>query len=600
VQPRLPAPLEVTVQGEKPPPSVSSLTRAEARQIPGAFGDPFRAVEVLPGVTPIASGLPFFYVRGAPPGNVGYFLDGVRVPYLFHVVVGPSVVNPAMVEKVDLYSGGYPAQFGRYAGAIVTAETTAPRDDWHGEGNLRVFDAGAMVEGGFAGGRGTALVGARYSYTAALFSLLSPSIKLDYRDYQARVTFDLTPRDRIGLFAFGAYDLLEQVQDGAKDIVFGSEFYRVDVRYDRRLGDAGRLRWAVTGGFDQADVGGVVERKARDVLFGTRVELFQPVDPALTVRAGVDAQFDHDSADQARWADPDDPATKTFDGLFPPRADVALGAWGDVVWKMIRHVELTPGARVDLFRSSGVSALSADGRLALSAEVDPRIRLLHAVGLAHQPPSFIVPLPGLAPATLRGGLQTSVQSSAGVEVDWPGVATATVTLFDDVFLNMSDTLSTQTTTTLPPDVRSLGSAQGMEVYVRRRLTRRLGGFVSYTLSRSTRKEGAATFPSAFDRTHVLNTALAYDLGLGFRAGARFTFYTGAPTLAAQGIHLSSPQRDPSFYRIDLRVEKRWPLGASRWLSIVAEGLNVTLHKEVIGGQEVGPIWIPSLGLEGGI
>src|SRR5262249_22306106 len=152
------------------------------------------------------------YVRGAPPGNIGYFLDGVRVPYLYHVAIGPSIVNPAMVDKVDLHPGGYPAQYGRYAGAIVTAETTAPRSDWHGEGNLRVFDAGAVVEGGFAGGRGTVLVGGRYAYTAALFSLLSPSTKLDYRDYQARITFDLTPRDRIGVFAFGSYDLLENVK----------------------------------------------------------------------------------------------------------------------------------------------------------------------------------------------------------------------------------------------------------------------------------------------------------------------------------------------------------------------------------------------------
>ncbi|HTJ82972.1 MAG TPA: hypothetical protein VL400_14730, partial [Polyangiaceae bacterium] len=62
------SPLDVTVAGVKKPPSVSSLTRAEVRALPGAFGDPFRAIEILPGVTPIVSGLPFFYVRGAPPG----------------------------------------------------------------------------------------------------------------------------------------------------------------------------------------------------------------------------------------------------------------------------------------------------------------------------------------------------------------------------------------------------------------------------------------------------------------------------------------------------------------------------------------------------
>ena len=60
---------EVLVLGKRSEPNTRTFTRAEVRQLPGAFGDPFRAIEALPGVTPIASGIPFFYVRGAPPGN---------------------------------------------------------------------------------------------------------------------------------------------------------------------------------------------------------------------------------------------------------------------------------------------------------------------------------------------------------------------------------------------------------------------------------------------------------------------------------------------------------------------------------------------------
>src|SRR4051812_37876609 len=80
------APEDVMVRGQRGAPgsdASESLARAEVRQLPGAFGDPFRAVEAMPGMTPVISGLPYFYVRGAPPGNVGYYFDGVRVPYLF-------------------------------------------------------------------------------------------------------------------------------------------------------------------------------------------------------------------------------------------------------------------------------------------------------------------------------------------------------------------------------------------------------------------------------------------------------------------------------------------------------------------------------------
>lgn len=601
-----PRPIEVVVEGQRPPPSVMTMTRTEVRELPGAFGDPFRAIEALPGVTPIASGLPYFYVRGAPPGNVGYFLDGVRVPYLYHVAIGPSVVHPAMVERVDLYSGGYPARYGRYAGAIVAAETTAPRDDLHGEGNVRLFDAGAMMESGWAGGRGTALVGGRYSYTAALISLLAPQVKLDYRDYQARITYDLDEKDRVGLFAFGAYDLLAQEKNGIQSVVFGSEFYRFDARYDRKLPNGGTVRVATTWGFDQTRIS--EQRNAQDVLSGARVELTQPIDRRATVRAGADVQFDRYTADKSRWADPDDPDTHRYDALFPPRTDTALGAWADVVWKPVPRIEVTPGMRVDLYRSGGASAVGVDPRIAMRADVTDKVRLLHAFGVAHQPPSFILPVPGLAVGSLQGGLQTSLQASSGVEVDLPEKTTATVTVFNDVFLNMSDTLGVATGRRREAlsEPRSLGSSYGLEVYVRKRLTSRLGGFVSYTLSRSTRSLDAASFPAAFDRTHVLNAALAFDLGRAWRAGTRLEWYTGAPVFgSASNDGLTPPpapsdaNRDPSFYRVDLRLEKRWKLGGSAWISFVAEMLNATLHKEIVNGEEIGPIAIPSVGAEGG-
>ncbi|MBW2529105.1 MAG: TonB-dependent receptor plug domain-containing protein [Deltaproteobacteria bacterium] len=602
-EPPPPQTIDVFVEGKRFPPSVTSMRRAEVRQLPGAFGDPFRAIEIMPGVTPIVSGLPFFYVRGAPPGNVGYFLDGVRVPYLFHAAAGPSVVHPGIVERVDLYSGGYPARHGRYAGAIVSAETTEPRPDWHGEGVIRLVDAGALVEGGFAGGRGTALLAGRYSYTAALFSLISPEVTLDYRDYQARISYDVTDRDRLSVFAFGAYDYLSQTTNDIETVLFGSEFYRVDGRYDVRLVGGGRLRTAVTWGFDQTKVAD--GRNTRDMLGGTRIELDRPLSDTLTLRGGMDLQLDDYSADPRPYADPDDPDTQAFNALFPPRSDVATGAWMDVVWQLDPRLELTPGVRFDMFYSNGEKAVSADPRLALTVKVTDEVRLLHALGVAHQPPAFIVPVPGLAVASLSGGLQRSLQASSGIEVDLPWDMTASATVFDGVYLNMSDSIGVRPpgddTTQLP---RSLGSAKGLELYLRRSLTKRLGGFISYTLSRTTRSIDGYKFPAAFDRSHVLHSAVGYDFGRGWQAGTRFSLYTGAPVLrppsgAPELYRPSSPPRDPPFYRLDFRLEKKWRIADTGWISFVVEMLNATLNTETVNDNVVGPVTIPSLGVEGG-
>ena len=596
---------EVTVRVRRPAPGATSLGRAEVRQLPGAFGDPFRAIESLPGVTPIVSGLPFFYVRGAPPGNVGYFLDGVRVPYLFHVGAGPSVIHPGMVESVDLYPGGYPARYGRFAGGIVAAETTKPRSDLHGEGNIRIFDVGALVEGGFAGGKGTALVAGRYSYTAAILSLIAKDTQLDYRDYEARATYDLGENDRVSLLTFGSYDLVGQTQAGIDNVLFASEFYRLDLRYDHRFGPNTTARVAVTGGFEQTRIPNQ-PRNSKDTMGSARFELEHVANAHVRLRAGGDVTRDGYSSDTRPYSDPDDPTTKKFNALFPPRNDVAAGLRADVqldlgIW------ELVPGVRFDLFSSGPTSKIAVDPRIASRLRVAKLVHVIHTFGLAHQPPSFLVPVPGLAVGNLKGGLQQSIQTSAGVEVDLPEATTATLTVFDNVFQNMSDTLGVSQGDPVDSafnEPRSLGSAVGMEVYVKRKLTKRFGGYVAYTLSRSTREVGREKFLSAFDRTHVGNVAAAYDLGRSWRVGARFTLYTGTPVVPPGGNALIppprslSPDRDPTFYRVDLRLEKRWNLTKTAWLSFVAEVFNTTLRKEVLQGREIGPVTIPSIGLEG--
>ena len=598
--------IEIEVRGAKLAPAVVSLSRGEVRQLPGAFGDPFRAIDALPGVTPIVSGLPFFYVRGAPPGNVGYFLDGVRVPYLYHVGLGPSIVHPALVSRVDLYRGGYPARYGRYAGGIVSGETNDPQREAHGEGNIRLFDAGAMVEVPFAGGRGSVLLGGRYSYTAAVVSLLSPSTTLAYHDYQARVTYEVTPRDRLTAFSFGSYDLVGQTQNDILNVLFGSEFYRTDFRWEHQFDDGGVLKSGVVLGFDQTRIGD--QRNSQDKMLGLRSELDHPLGKGALWRTGVDATLDGFSADKRTFADPEDPTTIQFNDLFPPRVDQAAGIWTDVVWNATDRIELTPGARVDIYGSSGASAVAFDPRISARFKITDRLRVVHAYGVAHQPPSFIVPIPGLTPGKLQGGLQSAWQTSAGVELDLPGDVDLTATLFHNAFFKMNDVLglSAASGRDVALDQRANGEAEGFELLVHRSLTRRLGGVLSYTLSRSTRTFDGHTFPSAFDRTHVGSLALAYDLGKRWRAGTRFVFYTGVPTMtripgAAAPIPDAHPPRDPAFYRIDLRLEKRWQLslGKRTWISLVLEVMNATLHKETFGATEIGPVTIPSIGVEAG-
>jgi hypothetical protein len=618
-------PLEVTVRGERPPPGATRMTRAEVEQLPGALGDPFRAVEAMPGVTPAISGLPYFYVRGAPPGNVGYLVDGIRVPLLFHAFLGPSVLHPATLDDVVLYRGAYPAKYGRYAGAVIAADTYTPPDRLTGEGNVRLYDAGGLLSTPFAGTQGKVSVAGRYSYTGLIISQLS-SVTLGYWDYQLLADYDLGPKDTLSIFTFGAYDFLgsstmetdnpDDVADLNEDAGTATEFHRVSLRYDHRTAETGRLRWAATVGQDRL-IG--VLGSVRERLVSTRAELDHPLSAGVTLHTGGDFELHRYKLE----LDTQILNYYEFLELFPSRDDINVGSWLEAEIRPLTWVTVTPGIRVDLFRSLDQQAVGVDPRVTARFALTRNVRIEHALGVAHQPPGFLPGLPTAQMARIRGGLQTSIQASSGVEVDLPRDLTASVSVFDQIMLNLSDPLGISRKYSTDLDLvnrRALGSSYGLEFQLQRPLTKRLGGFLAYTLSRSTRSYRNVSSLAAFDRTHVLQGALALDLGRHWRLGTRAVLLSGVPTettapaLRTETGLSAAPRfggdRATPFFRVDLRGEKRWLLGKRSWIALTAELLNATFGHEVVGRKctttstgticresGVGPLTIPSLGLE---
>ncbi len=630
-QPSAP-PREILVVGQREPLKLT-LGRAEVHDMPGAFGDPYRAIEGLPGVVPIVSGLPYFYVRGAPPGNVGYYFDGIPVPYLYHFAAGPSVLQPAFVDHVDLYPGAYPARYGRFAGAIVAGEMAPPSYRFRGEASIRLVDSGVTIEAPFAAGRGSAMLGGRFSYTAAALSLIQPDVSLSYWDYQGRIRYDLDPKNSVELLAFGAGDFLSNedteyrstsTPDGGtmfstvrrENTIVDVNFHRLDLRWDHRL-EQGNWRNALMLGLDRTggDQGNVA---VKNRMIGARSEFRRALDQGLLLRGGGDLLFESLSQQVDEGSNGDvssigsNPNDDSRDfGFNAARRDLTGGVWTDLVWTLSPKLEVTPGVRADLFISGGAVALAVDPRISARFSLSKKLSLTHGFALVHQAPSFVVPVPGFKPS-LKGGLQTALQSSSTVAYTLPAGFESSVGVFQNAFFNMTDLISLaqlqNTTDTNEKDFRATGHAYGLELMLRRSLARNVGGFVSYTLSRSTRSDGNLEGPATTDRTHVLNVALSGNLGRNWRLGGRWLFYSGIPAHVAYIQAAQSPPRTPPFWRLDFKLQKRWYIKRpDAWWGVVFEVLNTTLNKEVLNGncdaftckyESIGPVTIPSIGAEG--
>jgi len=597
-----PAPTEIRVLGEERQELGSlHIPRSETRLIPGAFADPFRVVEVLPGVAPVLSGIPYFYVRGAPPGDVGYRIDGIPVPLLFHVGAGPSVIAPALVDRVDLFPGAYPAEHGRVAGAVIAGETVAPSAVAHGEAQARIFDAGAMIEQPFANGRGSVTLGGRYGYTQAILSLVAPDYGLSYWDYQARVAYRINATDTLSAFAFGGLDQLTNKNIGRK--LFDTQFHRLDLRWDRHT-EQSHVRAAFTLGADhvlnaQEGPGGAGS-ELRDTTARLRVEASHRLSPQLRLRGGADAGASNVKTEIDSLG--------THVVSQQPRVDFAGGAYADAIWRPARVAEIVPGVRLDLARARQQNHLYVEPRLGTRLRVAQGVSWVSAFGVAHQLPTQSIRVPGRAPNGLELAEQEAWQATTGVEFVLPASMLGKVSLFHA----WVDALDADLT----------GRSYGAEFFLRRNFSERLGGFVSYTLSRTTYTHLTQTYQAEFDRPHVLSLVLGYDLGNGFRLGGRTLFESGrryavaCPTPdCAPGDPLAprpfiSMGRTHPFFRLDFRFEKRWQLAGGRWLSGTFEWFNATLSKEadfvswdpVHGGlttTDRSPLTLPSIGIEAG-
>jgi hypothetical protein len=594
-------PLEVVVTAMRPAYTTGTITRLEAREIPGTFGDPLRAVESSTGVSPIFSGVPFFFVRGAPPGNVGFFLDGIRVPLLYHAVLGPSVIHPALIDHVDLNRGVAPPRFGRYAGAIVSAETRPPLERFGGEANVRVFDAGALVETPFANGRGHALVGGRYSYTGLLVSLLSDA-KLEYWDYQTRVDYATSRHGRIGVFAFGAYDHFAAT-NGTVERGGGLQFHRVDLRYD--IDEArSKTRIAFTTGYDRT---GSPSGALKDQLYAVRGLTQHRLHRNVALSYGSDFLVDRYALqiDRATAEAPD------IDALFPNRTDVQGSVFTELNYTPTEWIALAPGVRVDAYRIAGSTATAVDPRFSTTLRPNRTIYTAYTIGIGNQPPNFVPQVPAASIGTLKGGLQRAFSMSSTVGANLPHEFAVALTGFRAEYYNLLDPIGRDKDWSFDPNNlnhRERGMAYGVELEVRRSMTRRIGGFLSATFSHTERSSGDRESLSAFDRPIVLSAALGVELGYRIRAGARLAYYSGIPghVFGDKGARFDGSLRSSPYYRADLRLERRWPIAGRGYWAVVAEMLNATMSKEVTArncgtlgckDEVSGPIAIPSIGLE---
>lgn len=593
-------------------PASHTLTREELGRVPGAMGDALRTLESLPGVgrAPLSSGI--LVLRGSSPDESGVYVDGHRVPLLYHFGGGPSVLPMAAIGTLTVQTGSFGARYGRATAGIVEIGTRAGRTDgYHGSATVDLLQAGGVIEGPW-GEAGSFRLGGRRSIIDALVPVVDdrlgdgPSLTVvpHYYDYNARADRTLLPGVELTFVAYGSSDGLAFASEDELDALpptldLRLASHRMNPRLSIELGHDWQLEvspaasWLATHGETPYSFLGLTTDE-----LALRTELAGPIGEGTTLRLGIDATRDHHvfsarlpgvpTTREFPSADPGAPLTDDVDGELTI-AQVGTYAEAELLWRDLR---ITPGLRVDHAQYAGRQRTALDPRLSALWNVHDDVELVVGLGLYHR-----VPEPNeVSRATGNPGLDLERSAQASLGAKWRIVRGTSVDV--QAYAKHMGPLTEATTKLryangelVPQRYTSLGEGRvrGAELMVQQQPWHGLSGWVSYSLSKSERRQGQDDWTLyARDQTHNVSALASYDATADLRFGARVRYVTGYPWTPVVDADFDSDtarfvpvpgdaksERVPAFASLDLRVEKVFGERAGQHVIVFADVQNVT-------------------------
>jgi TonB family protein len=603
----------------------------QARHVAGTSGDVLKIVENMPGVARATAGSGQVVVWGAAPEDTRVYVDGVRIPILYHFGGFRSVIHSDLVRSVELIPGAYGAQYGRGLGGLIQVDTQGPATDrLHGSAAVDLIDASAAVTGPVADHVSAAIAARRSHLDWVLAHVTSKDVAAffpipQYYDGQARVRYQPSKHGFLeigGMLSSDAVSRTVQNSDPAyrKQEDQALTFERVYLRYEAETSAAGKVSVLPWLGWDHATLTGrfggtptVLEVETRD--YGLRASYRGRAAPFLTAEVGLDLEAATHSARRVGsvTAPPREGDARAFGQ--PPSDQVNVDSWDTAEGSAAPYLEgdfalladqlhVIPGLRLEpqftsvskrvptegLFAPVGVytSDTALEPRLAVRYALSSRVTFKAGYGKyrqAAQPEDLSA---SFGNPTLSSARATHLLCGGAFEL------TRTLALETTVFHSASEGLAVRNPSTSPLIAQAVvnqgeGRSYGAQFLLRRELARGFFGWIAYTILRSERKDAASGQWRLFDfdQTHVLTALASYDLGRGFDIGVRGRYATGYPRTPVVGSYFDARTatyqpilgaknsiRIPDFVQIDVRASKRFKLQRSN-IELYLDVQNVT-------------------------
>ncbi len=536
--------------------SVISVTPGEMKRLPSVGGEPDVAqyLQVIPGVVSTGDQGGQIIIRGGTPIQTKFLLDGITIYNPFHSIGLFSIYETDIIKNVDVYTGGFPAQYGGRISAVVDVSTRdGNRKKFSGKVGASPFMAHALLEIPvikLKEGRKT---------TASLIL----NTKISYLDQSSKVLYKYAGSNGLPYNFYDFYGKFSlSTGQGSKFNITGFNFR------DNANFSAARYQWNTFG----IGANFIAVPKNSNLYFNTHFSYSQyeiklteaDNKPRKSLIGGFDIGMDFTyylkNGELKYGLNVEGNRTEySFINQFNQKYEqnqntTDLGAYF-TLHKYIKRFVVEAGGRIQYY--GNISAFSAEPRLSMKVNVNDFLRFKLATGMYSQ--NFISSksdrdVVNLFTGFLTGpdesatdangklydkirNMQRSVHGIFGVEIDLPKNVSFNIEPYYKYFWHLFNINRFKQFNSDPNWLLEKGDAFGLDVLGKWEF-KGLYVYATYSLAWAHRNDGGQVYAPHFDRRHNVNVMVSYTFGKkkDYEVSARWNFGSGFPFTQTQGFY----------------------------------------------------------------
>ena len=603
---------EVEVTGESAPKTVSkkSIQSQEITRLPGTAGDALRALPAIPGIGVANDFSGALYIRGGSDEDNLYYFDRVPVGYPYHFGGLVSSLSSEIIDRIDVYAGGYGAEYGVDSQAVIDiySQDSSPAD-LRGKFNLNLLFSEGLLQGRF-GEKGYWYAAGRRSYIDLFIGSLSFETGAitafpRFWDYQLKAGYDFNDKHQFFFNLFASGDRFSLKLDGENvdedfqgNTSFESGFEGGGIHLRSFLTERLTSYLSLTRSKFMFDVNFgpslSLEIDAPDYVL--REDIIYELSAKHRLESGLILGFEPGQVSGTFTRIPDE-GEADYDIRFQEKVDLdeyvrgyRAEAYLQDRYTVLPFLSVVFGVRFDYFNR--INQLSVQPRGSVLVELPNSSEIQFAYGIYNQ-----TPIPAQLSSSIGNPALKSSQASHYILELKRQISQDTEIKMAAYYKNLADLVTADEEAAYLN--QGAGYAQGTEIFLRHRRGNRFFGWVSYAYALSKRRDrpDEPYRLYSFDQTHVATFAASYNLTPTWEIGAKWQYRTGNPYTPVEDATIrfdprngepiyvpiyaeTNSDRLPPYHRLDLRVSKTYQFG--NWkLGAFLELLNVYNRKNLL-------------------